>query len=152
MYFFIIFDTFVIYKIAPLPIWLLFNVKHINIQFLFLHLQFKETHCADVSAMIADKGHPSISPCLTFLQIHSHPQSLTPNGHVVSHSPENDKPMNGLRQEDLVNQDLIIELRKEFGMIHNDFYMVLTDTDMRVKVTLRTLRTPALLDVKNNLN
>ena len=60
--------------------------------------------------------------------------------------------MNGLRQEDLVNQDLIIELRKEFGMIHNDFYMVLTDTDMRVKVTLRTLRTPALLDVKNNLN
>ncbi|XP_077392774.1 coiled-coil domain-containing protein 80 [Festucalex cinctus] len=46
---------------------------------------------------------------------------------------ENDKPMKGLRQEDLVNQDLITELRKEFSMIHDDFHMVLTDTDMRVK-------------------
>lgn len=46
---------------------------------------------------------------------------------------ENDKPMKGLRQEDLVNQDLITELRKEFSMMHDDFYMVLTDTDMRVK-------------------
>ncbi|KAF7654099.1 hypothetical protein LDENG_00074650 [Lucifuga dentata] len=46
---------------------------------------------------------------------------------------ENDKPMKGLRQEDLVNQDLITELRKEFGMMYDDFYMVLTDTDMRVK-------------------
>ncbi|XP_042283179.1 coiled-coil domain-containing protein 80 isoform X3 [Thunnus maccoyii] len=46
---------------------------------------------------------------------------------------ENDKPMKGLRQEDLVNQDLITELRKEFSMTHDDFYMVLTDTDMRVK-------------------
>ncbi|XP_061735645.1 coiled-coil domain-containing protein 80 [Nerophis ophidion] len=46
---------------------------------------------------------------------------------------ENDKPMKGLRQEDLVNQDLITELRKEFSMIHDDFNMVLTDTDMRVK-------------------
>ncbi|KAM8857387.1 coiled-coil domain-containing protein 80 [Synchiropus picturatus] len=46
---------------------------------------------------------------------------------------ENDRPMKGLRQEDLVNQDLITELRKEFGMTHDDFYMVLTDTDMRVK-------------------
>lgn len=42
--------------------------------------------------------------------------------------------MKGLRQEDLVNQDLITELRKEFSMTHDDFYMVLTDTDMRVKV------------------
>lgn len=42
--------------------------------------------------------------------------------------------MKGLRQEDLVNQELITDLRKEFGMTHNDFYMVLTDTDMRVKV------------------
>ena len=67
--------------------------------------------------------------------------SLTP--------PENDKPMNGLRQEDLVNQDLIIELRKEFGMIHNDFYMVLTDTDMRVKVTLRTRRPSAIQAHRN---
>lgn len=48
--------------------------------------------------------------------------------------PENDKPMKGLRQEDMVNQDLITELRKEFSMTHEDFYMVLTDTDMRVKV------------------
>lgn len=42
--------------------------------------------------------------------------------------------MKGLRQEDMVNQDLITELRKEFSMTHDDFYMVLTDTDMRVKV------------------
>lgn len=49
-------------------------------------------------------------------------------------SPENDKPMKGLRQEDMVNQDLITELRKEFSMTHDDFYMVLTDTDKRVKV------------------
>ncbi|XP_014019934.1 coiled-coil domain-containing protein 80 [Salmo salar] len=46
---------------------------------------------------------------------------------------ENDKPMTGLRQEDLVNQDLITKLRKEFYMTSNDFYMVLTDTDMRAK-------------------
>nr|XP_061826793.1 coiled-coil domain-containing protein 80-like [Nerophis lumbriciformis] len=46
---------------------------------------------------------------------------------------ENDKPMKGLRQEDLVNKDLITELRKEFSMIHDDFNMVLTDTDMREK-------------------
>lgn len=42
--------------------------------------------------------------------------------------------MKGLRQEDLVNQELITELRKEFGMTYNDFHMVLTDFDMRVKV------------------
>lgn len=47
---------------------------------------------------------------------------------------ENDKPMKGLRQEDLVNQDLITELRKEYGMTYDEFYMVLTDTDMRVQV------------------
>lgn len=46
--------------------------------------------------------------------------------------------MKGLRQEDLVNQDLITELRKEFSMTYEDFYMVLTDTDIRVKV--RTCR------------
>ncbi|XP_028291177.1 coiled-coil domain-containing protein 80 [Gouania willdenowi] len=46
---------------------------------------------------------------------------------------ENDRPMKGLRQEDLMNQDLITELRKEFGMTLDEFYMVLTDTDMRVK-------------------
>lgn len=48
--------------------------------------------------------------------------------------------MKGLRQEDLVNQELITELRKEFGMTYDDFYMVLTDTDMRVKVRTRSAR------------
>lgn len=48
--------------------------------------------------------------------------------------------MKGLRQEDLVNQELITELRKEFGMTYDEFYMVLTDTDMRVKVRIRSAR------------
>lgn len=51
-------------------------------------------------------------------------------GHIL----ENDKPMKGLRQEDLVNQELITDLRKEFRMTYNDFYMVLTDMDMKWKV------------------
>ncbi|XP_040004588.1 coiled-coil domain-containing protein 80 isoform X2 [Xiphias gladius] len=60
--------------------------------------------------------------------------SLTNSTMKIDHYQlENDKPMRGLRQEDLVNQDLITELRKEFSMTHDDFYMVLTDTDMRVK-------------------
>ncbi|XP_070771283.1 coiled-coil domain-containing protein 80 isoform X2 [Enoplosus armatus] len=60
--------------------------------------------------------------------------SLTNSTMKIDHYQlENDKPMKGLRQEDLVNQDLITELRKEFSMTHDDFYMVLTDTDMRVK-------------------
>uniref|UniRef100_A0A668AQE8 Coiled-coil domain-containing protein 80 n=1 Tax=Myripristis murdjan TaxID=586833 RepID=A0A668AQE8_9TELE len=60
--------------------------------------------------------------------------SLTNSTMKIDHYQlENDKPMKGLRQEDLVNQELITDLRKEFGMTHNDFYMVLTDTDMRVK-------------------
>lgn len=42
--------------------------------------------------------------------------------------------MKGLRQEDLENQDLITELRKEYGMTYSDFYMVLTDLDMKAKV------------------
>ncbi|KAG7331180.1 hypothetical protein KOW79_005149 [Hemibagrus wyckioides] len=46
---------------------------------------------------------------------------------------ENDKPMKGLRQEDLVNQELITDLRKGFRMTYNDFYMVLTDMDMKWK-------------------
>ncbi|KAL4656839.1 coiled-coil domain-containing protein 80 [Arapaima gigas] len=46
---------------------------------------------------------------------------------------ELDKPMKVLREEDLVNQDLIIELRKQFGMTHDDFFMVLTDFDMKMK-------------------
>uniref|UniRef100_A0A3B4UJE3 Coiled-coil domain-containing protein 80 n=1 Tax=Seriola dumerili TaxID=41447 RepID=A0A3B4UJE3_SERDU len=60
--------------------------------------------------------------------------SLTNSTMKIDHYQlENDKPMKGLRQEDLVNQDLITELRKEFSMTHDDFYMILTDTDMRVK-------------------
>ncbi|XP_056295158.1 coiled-coil domain-containing protein 80 isoform X1 [Pseudoliparis swirei] len=60
--------------------------------------------------------------------------SLTNSTMKIDHYQlEKDKPMKGLRQEDLENQDLITELRKEFGMIHDDFYMVLTDGDMRVK-------------------
>lgn len=42
--------------------------------------------------------------------------------------------MKGIHQEDTLNQDLITELRKEFRMVHDDFYMVLTDTDMKIKV------------------
>lgn len=42
--------------------------------------------------------------------------------------------MKGIHQEDTVIQDLITELRKEFGMVHDDFYMVLTDADMKIKV------------------
>uniref|UniRef100_A0A3Q0T1Q5 Coiled-coil domain-containing protein 80 n=1 Tax=Amphilophus citrinellus TaxID=61819 RepID=A0A3Q0T1Q5_AMPCI len=60
--------------------------------------------------------------------------SLTNSTMKIDHYQiDNDKPMRGLRQEDLVNQDLITELRKEFGMTYEEFYMVLTDTDMRVK-------------------
>uniref|UniRef100_A0A672ICU5 Coiled-coil domain-containing protein 80 n=1 Tax=Salarias fasciatus TaxID=181472 RepID=A0A672ICU5_SALFA len=60
--------------------------------------------------------------------------SLTNSTMKIDHYQiENDKPMKGLRQEDLVNQELITELRKEFSMTFDDFYMVLTDTDMRVK-------------------
>ncbi|XP_023691894.1 coiled-coil domain-containing protein 80-like [Paramormyrops kingsleyae] len=46
---------------------------------------------------------------------------------------EHDKPMKGLRKGELVNQDLIAELRKGFGMTDNEFFMVLTDFDMKVK-------------------
>ncbi|KAK2904883.1 hypothetical protein QQF64_033026 [Cirrhinus molitorella] len=46
---------------------------------------------------------------------------------------ENDKPMKGLKPDDLENQDLITELRNEYGMTHSDFYMVLTDLDMKAK-------------------
>ncbi|KAL6484965.1 hypothetical protein MHYP_G00070100 [Metynnis hypsauchen] len=60
--------------------------------------------------------------------------SLTNSTMKIDHYQlENDRPMKGLRQEDLVNQDLITDLRKEFGMVYNDFYMVLTDVDMKWK-------------------
>uniref|UniRef100_A0A1A7YVD4 Coiled-coil domain-containing protein 80 n=2 Tax=Iconisemion striatum TaxID=60296 RepID=A0A1A7YVD4_9TELE len=60
--------------------------------------------------------------------------SLTNSTMKIDHYQiENDKPMKGLRQEDLMNQDLITDLRKRFGMTYEEFYMVLIDTDMRVK-------------------
>uniref|UniRef100_A0A8C4S8V2 Coiled-coil domain-containing protein 80 n=1 Tax=Erpetoichthys calabaricus TaxID=27687 RepID=A0A8C4S8V2_ERPCA len=46
---------------------------------------------------------------------------------------ENEKAMKGLKEEDLLDQDLITELRKEYGMTYNDFFMVTTDFDMKVK-------------------
>ncbi|KAB0395668.1 hypothetical protein E2I00_016218 [Balaenoptera physalus] len=46
---------------------------------------------------------------------------------------DNEKPMRVVDDEDLVDQHLISELRKEYGMTYNDFFMVLTDVDMRVK-------------------
>lgn len=42
--------------------------------------------------------------------------------------------MHVVDDEDLVDQHLISELRKEYGMTYNDFFMVLTDVDLRVKV------------------
>lgn len=49
--------------------------------------------------------------------------------------------MKVIEDEDLVDQQLISELRKEYGMTYNDFFMVLTDTDMKVKVRVSTLWT-----------
>ncbi|XP_037691310.1 coiled-coil domain-containing protein 80 [Choloepus didactylus] len=46
---------------------------------------------------------------------------------------DNEKPMRVVDDDDLVDQHLISELRKEFGMTYNDFFMVLTDVDLRVK-------------------
>ncbi|NWY01930.1 CCD80 protein, partial [Nothoprocta ornata] len=46
---------------------------------------------------------------------------------------DNEKPMKVIEDEDLVDQQLISELRKEYGMTYNDFFMVLTDIDMKVK-------------------
>nr|XP_015218924.1 PREDICTED: coiled-coil domain-containing protein 80 [Lepisosteus oculatus] len=60
--------------------------------------------------------------------------TLTNNTMKIDHYQlEHDKPMKGLKEDDLMNQDLIIELRKEYGMTYNDFFMVLTDFDMKVK-------------------
>lgn len=57
---------------------------------------------------------------------------LTP----ISFALDNEKPMRVVDDEDLVDQHLISELRKEYGMTYNDFFMVLTDVDLRVKVQL----------------
>uniref|UniRef100_A0A8C5KKH9 Coiled-coil domain-containing protein 80 n=1 Tax=Jaculus jaculus TaxID=51337 RepID=A0A8C5KKH9_JACJA len=46
---------------------------------------------------------------------------------------DNEKPMHVVDDDDLVDQHLIGELRKEYGMTYNDFFMVLTDVDLRVK-------------------
>ncbi|XP_066456090.1 coiled-coil domain-containing protein 80 [Eleutherodactylus coqui] len=46
---------------------------------------------------------------------------------------DNEKPMKVIGDDDLLDHDLITELRKEYGMTYNDFFMVLTDLDMRVK-------------------
>ncbi|XP_012665494.1 coiled-coil domain-containing protein 80 [Otolemur garnettii] len=46
---------------------------------------------------------------------------------------DNEKPIRVVDDEDLVDQHLISELRKEYGMTYNDFFMVLTDVDLRVK-------------------
>ncbi|XP_073708325.1 coiled-coil domain-containing protein 80 [Garra rufa] len=52
---------------------------------------------------------------------------------IEHYQTEQDKPLRGLPNSDLINQDLIAAFRKHFGMIHNDFNMVLTDVDMKVK-------------------
>ncbi|XP_073523337.1 coiled-coil domain-containing protein 80 [Phyllobates terribilis] len=46
---------------------------------------------------------------------------------------DNEKPMKVIGDDDLLDRELITELRKEYGMTYNDFFMVLTDLDMRVK-------------------
>ncbi|KAM4700541.1 coiled-coil domain-containing protein 80 [Discoglossus pictus] len=46
---------------------------------------------------------------------------------------DNEKPMKVIGDDDLLDINLINELRKEYGMTYNDFFMVLTDLDMKVK-------------------
>ncbi|KAK3575183.1 hypothetical protein QTP86_020910, partial [Hemibagrus guttatus] len=46
---------------------------------------------------------------------------------------EQDKPVRSLPVSELINQELITAFRKELGMVYNDFFMVLTDFDMKVK-------------------
>ncbi|MEE6469391.1 hypothetical protein FKM82_008610 [Ascaphus truei] len=41
--------------------------------------------------------------------------------------------MKVIGDDELLDKDLISELRKEYGMTYNDFFMVLTDLDMKVK-------------------
>ncbi|XP_056089536.1 coiled-coil domain-containing protein 80 [Rhinichthys klamathensis goyatoka] len=52
---------------------------------------------------------------------------------IEHYQTEQDKPLRGLPDSDLINQDLITAFRKHFGMIYNDFNMLLTDFDMKVK-------------------
>lgn len=51
---------------------------------------------------------------------------------IDHYQTEQDKPLRGLPGNDLVNQELITAFRKQFGMINNDFNMLLTDFDMKV--------------------
>ncbi|XP_051752036.1 coiled-coil domain-containing protein 80 isoform X2 [Ctenopharyngodon idella] len=51
---------------------------------------------------------------------------------IEHYQTEQDKPLRGLPDSDLINQHLITAFRKHFGMIYNDFNMVLTDFDMKV--------------------
>ncbi|KAF4080032.1 hypothetical protein AMELA_G00165710 [Ameiurus melas] len=46
---------------------------------------------------------------------------------------EQDKPVRSMPVGDLINQELITAFRKQLGMVYNDFFMVLTDFDMKVK-------------------
>lgn len=59
---------------------------------------------------------------------------ITPIFIHISFISDNEKPMRVVDDEDLVDQHLISDLRKEYGMTYNDFFMVLTDVDLRVKV------------------
>nr|XP_055069099.1 coiled-coil domain-containing protein 80 [Misgurnus anguillicaudatus] len=51
---------------------------------------------------------------------------------IDHYQTEQDKPLRGLPGNDLINQELITAFRKQFGMINNDFNMLLTDFDMKV--------------------
>ncbi|KAF5902952.1 coiled-coil domain-containing protein 80-like, partial [Clarias magur] len=44
-----------------------------------------------------------------------------------------DKPVRSLPVSELINQELITAFRKELGMVYDDYFMVLTDFDMKVK-------------------
>ncbi|XP_007901682.2 coiled-coil domain-containing protein 80 [Callorhinchus milii] len=46
---------------------------------------------------------------------------------------DNEKPMKVIGDNELLDQNLITELRKEYGMTNNDFFMVLADFDMKTK-------------------
>ncbi|KAI4900083.1 hypothetical protein NFI96_027150 [Prochilodus magdalenae] len=52
---------------------------------------------------------------------------------IEHYQMEQDKPVRGLPDSELINQELITAFRKELAMVYNDFYMVLTDFDMKVK-------------------
>uniref|UniRef100_A0A674DWP1 Coiled-coil domain-containing protein 80 n=1 Tax=Salmo trutta TaxID=8032 RepID=A0A674DWP1_SALTR len=60
--------------------------------------------------------------------------SLTNGTMKMDHyQAEKDQPLKGMKEEDFTNQPLIRALRNELGLIFDDYYMVLTDFDMKVK-------------------